>query len=249
MKETFFGFKKVASEAKANLVNQVFSSVAGKYDIMNDLMSFGIHRLWKDELVKEIKASKDLNIIDMAGGTGDVAFKIFQKLKKYDEDFSIKVADFNQKMLDYGAKKAIDKNIIGKQISWHEDNGEKSQFSDNEFDYYIISYGIRNFTNLEKGVEEAYRILKKGGKFLCLEFNQVENDILKKIYDFYSFKIMPKIGKLITGDKESYEYFVESIRMFPESSKFGNMLENAGFKNVSFRKLSLGLTTLYVGEK
>jgi ubiquinone/menaquinone biosynthesis methyltransferase len=249
MKKVDFGFKQVAENLKGGLVGEVFSSVASKYDVMNDFMSFGIHRIWKDELVRHVNSQKDLKILDMAGGTGDVAFRMYKKLKKYSDDFAITVADFNAQMLEVGKKNAIDKNVIGEEISWAEDNGEKSKFDSDSFDYYTIAYGIRNFTDLKKGVEESFRLLKKGGKFLCLEFNQVENEMLKKLYDFYSFNIIPKVGKLITGDDEPYKYFVESIRTFPDSESFKKMLEETGYKNVSYKKLTFGVSTLYIAEK
>ncbi len=232
------------------LVQGVFSSVAKKYDIMNDVMSFGIHRFWKEELVKKVLLQKGIRILDMAGGTGDLSFLLYSKLKKRNiQDFNLTIADFNQEMLDYGQKKALDKNIISKNISWHQDNGEKSKFKNQSFDYYLNAYGLRNFTDLKKGVAEAFRVLKKGGVFLCLEFNQVENKFLQKLYDFYSLNIIPKIGSLITGDEESYKYFVESIRMFPDSKKFQKMLEQAGFSSTTYQKLTFGITTLYIAKK
>jgi len=248
-KEANFGFRKVTQEIKTNLVKEVFSSVASKYDLMNDVMSLGIHRLWKNHLINKIPVIENANIIDMAGGTGDIAFKIFQKYNKLQTKFQLKIADYNEEMILAGKDRAIDQNIIGSNVSWHHENGEKTSFKANEFDLYTIAYGIRNFADLEQGVKEASRILKKNGKFFCLEFNQVENEMLKKIYDFYSFNFIPQIGGLITGDKASYEYFVESIRTFPKSSEFAKMLKDNGFKEVKFEKLTLGLTTLYYAEK
>jgi len=248
-KEASFGFKKVTENVKTGLVDQVFSSVASKYDLMNDIMSLGIHRLWKDHMVAKVPVKDSANILDMAGGTGDVAFRIFRKYQNLNKDFSLTISDYSQAMLDEGKKRSIDENIIGDNIRWSQQNGEKTSFKNAEFDIYTIAYGIRNFANLENGVKEAARILKKGGKFLCLEFNQVENDLLKKIYDFYSFNVIPKVGGLVTGDEESYQYFVESIRMFPSSEKFVEMLRDAGFSEAKYEKLTLGLTTLYIAER
>ncbi|MBL6621620.1 MAG: bifunctional demethylmenaquinone methyltransferase/2-methoxy-6-polyprenyl-1,4-benzoquinol methylase UbiE [Rickettsiales bacterium] len=248
-KQTSFGFKNVSESLKTKLVDQVFNSVADKYDLMNDIMSLGIHRLWKDKLVENIDVRDKLNILDMASGTGDVAFKIYKKLVNHCEDFSITIADINKEMLAVGKDRAIDKNIISSQVKWQCENGEKTSFKSNMFDYYTIAYGIRNFSNIEKAVKEAYRILKKGGKFICLEFNQLEDQNLQKLYDFYSFNIIPKIGSVITGDQDSYQYFVESIRKFPSSDDFIEILKNNGFKSANYQKLTFGLTTLYIGEK
>jgi demethylmenaquinone methyltransferase/2-methoxy-6-polyprenyl-1,4-benzoquinol methylase len=248
-KQTSFGFKNVSESLKTKLVDQVFTSVAGKYDLMNDIMSFGIHRFWKDKLVEHIEVNDGLNILDMASGTGDIAFKIYKKLSNYSDNFTINIVDINKEMLAIGRDRAIDNNIISEQLKWYCENGEKTSFSDNIFDYYTIAYGIRNFTNIDKAVAEAYRVLKKGGKFLCLEFNQVPDKNLQKLYDFYSFNIIPKIGSIITGDADSYKYFVESIRKFPSSEDFIEILTRNGFNYCKFEKLTLGITTLYIGEK
>jgi len=248
-KEASFGFKKVAREVKTGLVDQVFSSVASKYDLMNDIMSLGVHRLWKDRMVREVPVQDGAHILDMAGGTGDIAFRIFRKYQNLGKDLNLTISDYNQNMLDEGKVRSIDENIIGDNIRWQKENGESTSFQDDEFDLYTIAYGIRNFANLEQGVNEAARIVKKGGKFLCLEFNQVENEAFKKLYDFYSFNVIPAIGGMVTGDKESYDYFVESIRMFPKSEDFVQMLKDAGFKSAKFEKLTFGLTTLYIAER
>ena len=248
-KTTSFGFKQVAENAKSSLVNQVFSSVANKYDVMNDVMSFGIHRLWKDHLVKKIPLIDQANIIDMAGGTGDIAMRIIKKYREANHNFNITIADLNQEMLETGKERFIDNNLFAENIKFAIENGEKTSFAANNFDIYTICYGIRNFANLEKGVKEAYRILKPGGIFLCLEFNQVENQFLQQIYDLYSMNVIPNIGGLITGDKDSYQYFVESIRIFPNSNDFINIMEQAGFEDSVFEKLTGGITTMYIGYK
>jgi len=244
-----FGFKKVADNVKKKLVNQVFSSVAGKYDLMNDIMSVGLHRLWKDQLVKQInfKAEK-LDIIDMAGGTGDAAARIYHKLAQENQDFSLLIADYNQEMLNIGKNNFINKNIIDQRIKWQLIDGQNTKLADNLYDIYSIAYGIRNFSDIKAGLYEAKRILKDGGQFLCLEFSNVENKLLEKLYDFYSFQIIPKIGGLITKDQDSYQYFVESIRMFPKPELFKKMLIEAGFKKVNYKNLAAGLTTMIWAE-
>lgn len=247
--KTSFGFKKVTENVKAKLVKDVFSSVAKKYDLMNDLMSFGIHRLWKDKLINKIKLKDNLNIIDMAGGTGDIAFRLYKKLNNHYDKFDIVVADCSEDMIEEGKRRAIDQNIIDARISWQVEDGEQSSFKNGEFDVYTIAYGIRNFANIENGLQEAYRILKSGGQFLCLEFSAVDNVLLKKFYDFYSFKVIPRIGKLVTDDSSSYQYFVESIRMFPKPDQFVEMIREAGFKQVEVVNLTGGITSLYSARK
>ena len=242
--QSSFGFKQVASEVKEKLVDQVFSSVASKYDIMNDIMSFGLHRLWKDALIKKINFKDNLKIIDMAGGTGDIALRIYNKLNNHYDNFNITIADYNNDMLNIGKNNFIDKNIIDNRINWQVVDGQKTDFPDNSFDIYTIAYGIRNFVDIETGLKEAKRILKPGGQFLCLEFSNVENKFLEKLYDFYSFQIIPRVGGLVTKDKDSYQYFVESIRMFPKPKLFAQMIADAGFTNVKYENLSAGLTTI-----
>jgi demethylmenaquinone methyltransferase / 2-methoxy-6-polyprenyl-1,4-benzoquinol methylase len=244
-----FGFKKVTKKQKNNLVNQVFSSVAGKYDLMNDVMSLGLHRLWKRRLISQIYPQDNLQILDMAGGTGDIAFAIAKKFKSYQKKAEITVADYNQEMLAEGKKRQIDLGLFDEDIKWRVENGEKTKFKAKQFDYYIISYGIRNFADIEAGLNEAYRILKPGGVFLCLEFSAVENKLLKELYDFYSFKIIPKCGKMLVGDESSYQYFVESIRKFPKARDFVSKITDAGFSDASYQDLSFGITSLYKAVK
>lgn len=248
--KTDFGFKKVNKEEKQNLVGQVFSNVAAKYDIMNDLMSGGMHRLWKDQMLKEIefRSDKSYNLIDVAGGTGDIAFRICKKANQANINNNIEIVDINQEMLDEGKKRAIDLNLFN-QVNFNRCSGESLGYKDNFFDYYTISFGIRNFTNIDKGIEEAYRVLKKGGKFICLEFSQVNNEILRKIYDLYSFNVIPKIGDLVLQDEGSYQYLVESIRKFPDQENFLKMIEGAGFKNCRFKSLTFGTVAIHIGYK
>lgn len=249
--KTHFGFKEVDRDQKSSLVKDIFSSVAGKYDLMNDLMSGGVHRLWKNEMMNEIsfsKSDKKLKFIDLAGGTGDIAFRITKKAKENNIDHEISVVDINQEMLDVGKQRAIDKNLF-QHLDFTCCNGEKLSFKKEEFDYFTIAFGIRNFTNIDKGLEEAYRVLKKGGKFICLEFSQVNDYFLQKIYDAYSFNVIPKIGQIITKDSDSYQYLVESIRKFPSQDKFKEMIEKAGFKKVSYKNLTFGTAAIHVGYK
>jgi demethylmenaquinone methyltransferase/2-methoxy-6-polyprenyl-1,4-benzoquinol methylase len=247
MSNTHFGFKEVDSNKKTSLVFDVFKSVANKYDLMNDFMSFGIHHFWKKEFVSKVK---DLSgkIIDVAGGTGDISFRLHKKAKEQSLKTDITICDINQHMLNIAEQKAIDSNILS-GLKFHSADAENMPFQDNSFDYYLISFGIRNVTNIEKALSEAYRILKPGGKFLCLEFSQVNNIMLQKIYDLYSMNVIPKIGKFVANDEDSYRYLVESIRKFPNQQKFKQMIINAGFGNVSYKNLSSGVVAIHEGQK
>lgn len=249
-KFTDFGFKKVKLEEKSGLVKQVFDSVASKYDIMNDLMSGGVHRIWKDKMVEEIGLDKDLeyNFLDVAGGTGDISFRIAKKCQKLGVKAKIEVSDINEEMLEVGKKRAIDNNLFT-NLNFKVGNGEALPYADDYFDFYTIAFGIRNFTNIEKGLSEAYRTLKRGGKFICLEFSKVNNEVLSKIYDLYSFNIIPKVGKFVANDEESYRYLAESIKKFPNQENFKNMIKEAGFKNVSYKDLTFGTVAIHIGEK
>ncbi len=247
--KTHFGFKEVKIEEKSNLVKEIFSSVAGKYDLMNDLMSMGAHRIWKDRMIKEINPnSKEVNFIDVAGGTGDIAFRICKKMQQEGKNFSVKVVDINQEMLDVGYQRSVDKNLFS-NLEFINCDGENLNFTDESFDFFTIAFGIRNFTNIDKGLSEAYRVLKKGGKFICLEFSKVNDYFLQKIYDKYSFNIIPKIGEVVLNDRASYQYLVESIRKFPKQEDFKKMIENAGFKNASYQNLTFGCVAIHVGYK
>lgn len=249
--KTDFGFKRVNREEKAHLVGEIFSGVAKKYDLMNDLMSAGIHRLWKNKMIEEINFSnqnQNYKIIDVAGGTGDIAFRIAKKAQAQNVKATIEIVDINQEMLDAGKARAVDLNLFN-QVNFTRCDGENLAFIDENFDFFTIAFGIRNFTNIDKGLSEAYRTLRKGGKFICLEFSQVNNYFLQKFYDAYSFKVIPKIGELILNDKDSYQYLVESIRKFPSQENFKKMIENAGFKNISYKNLSFGTASIHIGHK
>ena len=249
MDQVDFGFKKVDRDQKANLVKGIFSSVAKKYDLMNDLMSAGVHRLWKNKMMEEVNFSGEkTRVIDVAGGTGDIAFRIAKKAQKENARCEIDVVDVNQEMLDVGKDRAIDLNLFS-NLKFTCVDGEKLCFEDETFDIFTIAFGIRNFTNINAGLAEAYRVLKPGGKFICLEFSKVNDYFLQKFYDTYSFKIIPKIGEVILKDKESYQYLVESIRKFPSQDEFKKMIEKAGFKNVAYQNLSFGVSAIHVGRK
>lgn len=238
-------------DEKAGLVKEIFAGVAKKYDLMNDLMSGGIHRLWKNKMVEEIAPNNDLSslrFIDLAGGTGDIAFRIATKMRKQNIKCSIDVVDINQEMLNVGKARAVDLNLFS-DLKFTCCDGEKLCFEDETFDFFTIAFGIRNFTNIEAGLSEAYRVLKPNGKFICLEFSKVNDYFLQKIYDAYSFKVIPKIGEVVLKDRASYQYLVESIRKFPDQDQFKKMIEKAGFKNVSYQNLSFGAAAIHVGIK
>ncbi len=249
--QTDFGFKKVNRDEKANLVKGIFSNVAKKYDLMNDLMSAGVHRLWKNKMIEEIDffgKDQELKFIDVAGGTGDIAFRIAKKAREKNLPHKIDVVDINQEMLDCGQARAFDLNLFS-DLKFTCADGEKLPFADNSFDFFTIAFGIRNFTNIDKGLAEANRVLKPNGKFICLEFSHVDNYFLQKFYDAYSFKVIPHIGEMILKDRHSYQYLVESIRKFPNQEKFKKMIEDAGFKDAGYQNLSFGTAAIHVGKK
>jgi demethylmenaquinone methyltransferase/2-methoxy-6-polyprenyl-1,4-benzoquinol methylase len=236
-----FGFQKIDESAKQGKVQKVFSDVASKYDIMNDLMSLGLHRIWKNRLVAELAA--DTELLDLAGGTGDIACRFLQKGGK-----RAVVLDLNQDMLKHGREKWLNTTPLDKRISFVCANIEALPFDNATFDCCTIAFGIRNVTNIAKALSEAHRVLRPGGKFVCLEFSKIEdNTALAALYDFYSFRLIPRIGKIVTGNSENYQYLVESIRMFPTPQIFSNMMEDAGFKLVTFSKMTFGIVALYSG--
>lgn len=242
--ETHFGFRSVSFDQKEKLVQQVFSDVAFKYDIMNDLMSFGLHRFWKKRLVASIAPQPSEYLLDLAGGTGDVAVRFLQKGGN-----RAVICDLNSEMLQYGAKKRLDSGFIDHNIESVCANAENLPFADDVFDTCTISFGVRNFTDITQALKEVYRVLKPHGKLKCLEFSSVDNDTIKKFYEFYSFHFIPKLGELVTGNKDHYAYLVESIKMFPSAEKFATMLETVGFKLVSFEKMTFGVVAIHTGYK
>lgn len=243
---THFGFETVPLEEKQDRVNDVFRSVARRYDLMNDLMSAGLHRLWKDTFVTSLRVPKNAPCrhLDVAGGTGDIAFRI---LKSGGPQTHVTVLDINGDMLEVGRERATGQH--DGQIDFVEANAEKLPFEDNSFNSYTIAFGIRNVPRIDQALSEARRVLKPGGRFMCLEFSKVDIPFLDKVYDAYSFTVIPKIGQMVTGDADSYRYLVESIRRFPPPAAFARMMENAGFKRVSHKPLTAGVVAIHSGWK
>jgi demethylmenaquinone methyltransferase / 2-methoxy-6-polyprenyl-1,4-benzoquinol methylase len=244
-KTTHFGYQTVNEDEKASMVHGVFSSVATKYDVMNDAMSLGIHRLWKDAMLDWLAPRKGMSLLDVAGGTGDIAFRFLDRVKG---DGKATVLDMTEDMLIAGRKRA-EAERLADRLEWVVGDAMALPFEDNSFDAYTISFGIRNVTRIEDALAEAYRVLKPGGRLLVLEFSQVPNSALRRLYDLYSFNVIPPMGKLITGDRDSYQYLVESIRRFPDQETFASMIRNAGFERVAYRNLSMGIAALHSGWK
>ena len=236
-----FGYEDIPSEEKTARVGAVFSSVAKKYDVMNDAMSGGMHRLWKDRFVRRVKPREGESILDMAGGTGDIAFRLAES------GASVTVSDINQDMLDVGIERAMDRGIDG--LVWSRQNAEELAFDDRTFDAYTIAFGIRNVTRIDLALAEAHRVLKFGGRFFCLEFSTTEWPGFKDIYDFYSHKIVPRVGQAIAGDADSYRYLVESIRRFPPMPEFQAMIARAGFVRTKVEPILGGLVAIHSGWK
>ncbi len=243
MTKTHFGFQTIDEQEKEQRVRGVFDSVASKYDVMNDVMSAGLHRLWKREMVSALTPRDDQKILDVAGGTGDIAFRI-----RAAANADVTVCDINQSMLNEGINRAIDANKR-EGLEWVCGNAESLPFPDQHFDAYTIAFGIRNVTHIEKALEEACRVLKIGGRFLCLEFSHVSNETLARIYEHYSFKLIPWFGEKITQDRASYQYLVESIRKFPTQEKFVSMIKKSGFGNVNYRNLTGGVVALHSARR
>jgi demethylmenaquinone methyltransferase/2-methoxy-6-polyprenyl-1,4-benzoquinol methylase len=240
--ETHFGFRTVPEAEKAGMVHGVFSSVASRYDLMNDLMSAGIHRLWKDAMIAWLAPRPGMHLLDVAGGTGDIAFRF---LRRVGGEGRVTVCDMTQAMLDEGAERAAKQGIDG--IEWVCGDAMALPFEDRSFDAYTIAFGIRNVTRIEQALSEAYRVLRPGGRFLCLEFSQLPNSALQWLYDRYSFNVIPPMGQAVTGDRDSYQYLVESIRRFPEQERFAEMIRAAGFAQVKYRNLTMGVAALHSG--
>ena len=242
---THFGYRDVAEEEKAGLVHGVFSSVASKYDIMNDAMSMGIHRIWKDAMIDWLAPRAGMHLLDVAGGTGDIAFRCLNRLKG---DGRATVLDMTQSMLDEGKRRA-EAEKLANQLDWVCGDAMALPFKDNTFDAYTISFGIRNVTRVPDAIAEAYRVLKPGGRFLVLEFSQVPVPMLQWLYDRYSFNMIPRMGQVITGDRDSYQYLVESIRKFPDQETFAGMIRDGGFEQVKYRNMTMGVAALHSGWK
>jgi demethylmenaquinone methyltransferase/2-methoxy-6-polyprenyl-1,4-benzoquinol methylase len=243
---THFGYETVPLGEKQGRVDAVFHSVAGRYDVMNDLMSAGLHRLWKDALVTAVRPSRTRSFrhLDVAGGTGDVAFRI---LDRGGPGTHVTVLDINGAMLEVGRERAGAR--YGGRIDFVEANAEELPFDAKTFDAYTIAFGIRNVPRIDLALREAYRVLRPGGHFLCLEFSKVDVPGLDALYDAYSFNVIPRLGRIVAGDAESYRYLVESIRRFPPPAAFARMIEAAGFRRVTHRALSAGVVAIHSGWK
>ncbi|NP_001004541.1 2-methoxy-6-polyprenyl-1,4-benzoquinol methylase, mitochondrial precursor [Danio rerio] len=277
-RSTHFGFQTVPEEEKAEKVYKVFESVAKKYDVMNDAMSLGIHRLWKDTLLHIMNPQPGLRLLDTAGGTGDISFRFLEYTRSmYDRQQRLRaksqqtpswkdiaghyvsdeegppqsravVCDINKEMLKVGKQRAEDAGITT-GLSWVAGDAEELPFDDDQFDMYTIAFGIRNVTHIEQALQEAFRVLKPGGRFMCLEFSKVTNPLLARLYDAYSFQMIPVLGEVIAGDWKSYQYLVESIRKFPDQEIFKEMIEDAGFFRVQYFNLTGGIVAIHSGFK
>ncbi|KAJ8043678.1 2-methoxy-6-polyprenyl-1,4-benzoquinol methylase, mitochondrial [Holothuria leucospilota] len=279
--KTHFGFEDVSKEEKTRKVHEVFTNVADKYDMMNDAMSMGIHRIWKDYFIQKLSPTQGTKLLDVAGGTGDIAFRFLDYMKYQDslqlswnipsrmkspegwprspseieeespteeEDSHVTVCDINRSMLEVGQKRAAQRGLF-EGIDWVEGNAEELPFESDSMDVYTIAFGIRNVTRVQKALDEAYRVLKPGGRFMCLEFSEVQNPVIKSAYDLYSFQVIPALGQILAGDWNSYQYLVESIRKFPSQEEFAYMIEEAGFACVTVENLTGGIAAIHSGFK
>lgn len=244
-KTTHFGYKTIDAEKKADMVADVFDSVATKYDVMNDLMSMGIHRLWKRFTIDCSGARTGHKVLDLAGGTGDLTAK-FSRI--VGDQGSVTLADINDSMLKVGRSKLRDRGIVG-NVTYVQANAEALPFPDDHFDLITIAFGLRNVTNKDKALASMYRVLKPGGRLLVLEFSKPSSELLNKAYDFYSFSVLPKMGSLIASDADSYQYLAESIRMHPDQEKLKGMMETVGFESVEYHNLTGGIVALHRGYK
>ena len=241
MDKVAFGYADVEPQEKTRRVHDVFSSVASRYDRMNDLMSAGLHRHWKDRFVARVRPRRGEKIVDMAGGTGDVAFRLARS------GAEVTVADVNTDMLDVGIDRARRRGLEG--LVWAHENGEELSFADASFDAYTIAFGIRNVTHIDKALAEAHRVLKLGGRFFCLEFSQTRWPGFASLYERYSDAVVPRLGRVVAGDAASYRYLVESIRRFPDMAAFKTMVERAGFANVKAEPILGGVVAIHSGWK
>ncbi|MCL2918582.1 bifunctional demethylmenaquinone methyltransferase/2-methoxy-6-polyprenyl-1,4-benzoquinol methylase UbiE [Shewanella litorisediminis] len=242
---THFGFKTVEADKKADLVAGVFHSVAAKYDIMNDVMSFGIHRLWKRFTIETAGARPGMKVLDLAGGTGDLTAKFSRLVGDRGE---VVLADINDSMLKVGRAKLRDLGVVG-NVSYVQANAEALPFPDNHFDIITIAFGLRNVTDKDAALRSMQRVLKPGGKLLVLEFSKPQHEVMRKLYDLYSFKILPKMGELIAQDAGSYEYLAESIRMHPDQDTLKGMMQDAGLEQVDYINMTDGVVALHRGYK
>lgn len=241
---THFGFETILEKDKSEKVQGVFSSVASKYDVMNDVMSLGIHRAWKDAMMDWLAPIRGQALLDVAGGTGDISFRFLKRAS----GANATVLDLTESMLAEGRKRAENVGISG-QLEWVVGDAMALPFEDDSFDVYTISFGIRNVTDPQKALSEAYRVLKPGGRIMVLEFSHIPNDLLQWFYDKYSFNVIPRLGQIIASDRSSYQYLVESIRKFPKQESFMKLVNAAGFENTKFRNLTMGVACLHSGWK
>ena len=243
-KTTHFGARSVPEAEKSGMVQGVFQSVASRYDLMNDVMSVGIHRLWKDAMMDWLAPRPGQRLLDVAGGTGDIAFRFLKRAR----GASAVVLDLTEPMLVEGRRRA-EAETFAERIDWLVGDAMALPFPDMSFDVYTISFGIRNVTRIEDALADAFRVLRPGGRLMVLEFSQLPNPGAQALYDAYSFNVIPRMGELIAGDRDSYQYLVESIRRFPDQDSFASMIRAAGFERVAYRNLSLGIAALHSGWK
>jgi demethylmenaquinone methyltransferase / 2-methoxy-6-polyprenyl-1,4-benzoquinol methylase len=241
---THFGFQTVPEGEKAGLVHGVFTRVASKYDIMNDLMSGGVHRLWKNAMMDWLVPRPGQRLLDVAGGTGDVAFRFLKRAP----GASAVVLDMTESMLIEGRKRA-EADRLADNLDWVVGDAMALPFASSSFDAYTISFGIRNVTRIADALSEAYRVLRPGGRLMVLEFSRIPNDLMQKAYDLYSFNVIPVMGQVVSGDRDSYQYLVESIRKFPDQESFATMIRQAGFDQVKYRNMTMGVAALHSGWK
>ena len=249
-KTTHFGFQTVDEGAKAGMVHGVFTRVASKYDVMNDAMSFGIHRIWKDAMMDWLAPRPGQKLLDVAGGTGDVSFRFLKRAGglKDGRGAHATVCDMTESMLVEGRQRA-EAVSTPEALDWVVGDAMALPFANASFDVYTISFGIRNVTRIGDALAEAYRVLKPGGRLMVLEFSQLPNDAMQKAYDLYSFNVIPVMGQVIANDRDSYQYLVESIRKFPDQETFAGMIREAGFDQVKYRNLTMGVAALHSGWK
>jgi demethylmenaquinone methyltransferase / 2-methoxy-6-polyprenyl-1,4-benzoquinol methylase len=244
--ETKFGFRDVEKGQKQGLVNEVFAKSAARYDQMNDLMSGGLHRLWKDDFLTQLNPPRNdraFKVLDVAGGTGDIAFRI---ASIGGAGTHVTIADISPDMVMEG-KRRSEAGTLQSKVDFTVGNAESLAFEDQSFDAYTIAFGIRNVPNIPMALKEAYRVLKPGGRFMCLEFSHIDVDMVQKIYDAYSFTVIPAVGKIVTGDGQPYRYLVESIRTFPKQQAFADLIEGSGFSRVTWRNLTGGTVAIHSG--
>jgi len=242
-RQTDFGFREVGEDEKTRLVREVFDNVASRYDLMNDLMSGGIHRRWKTDLIARLHPRPGEILLDLAGGTGDIARRFLGRAGKTGQ---VIVCDINASMVAAGRDRALDDGVLS-GITWLVGNAEELPIADSSVDCCTISFGLRNVTHKQQALEEARRVLKPGGRFFCLEFSRVEAPVLRQLYDIYSFNVLPRLGAVIARDRDAYQYLVESIRRFPPQAELAAMMNRAGFEQVTWRNLSAGIAAIHCG--